>query len=168
MRSFLRSVWETGDFPAAVLFGLILITSGWLVLLPFNRSIQQTSLKRFHLATPNYLAWAIQQPIPAMYNFENQYWLSNKPLMDDQFDLSPKEFQTGEGEEKIESSYANHFPARIVTFGDGRFTHLRETKSTRYLSLQSRYRQEGLRTAMVLEPQATGGFRMTREDLPYE
>jgi hypothetical protein len=45
----------------------------WLLAMPFSRFVQQTTLNRFHLQTRSFLVWAIQAPVPAMYNFHNRY-----------------------------------------------------------------------------------------------
>ncbi len=81
--------------------------------MPWVRSVSMTTMRRFHLQTSSFIAWAIQFPIPAMYNFSNRAEIDRYPpgLVD------PLLAET-------EKRYLNHFPVRCLTFADGRCTLL--------------------------------------------
>ena len=52
---------------AVVLFSLAILS------LPFSGAARNAALRRFHLAGWPVAVWAIFQPLPSMYNFENEW-----------------------------------------------------------------------------------------------
>lgn len=164
MMQLLRQIRQTGDWQAAILVLVIAGVAGWLALMPFSQTMQMTSLKRFQLATENFSGWAIQQPIPAMYNFENRYWADRRPI--DSMRLSfGVEAARSSG---IETNYLNHFPARAFTFAESRALCLHQ-RQYRWLYLHSRYRDSELWTVMEAIPdESGGGFTLMRRELPDE
>ena len=72
MIQFLKHAIHKRDFVSLGFFCAIASIFGWLLLLPFSRGIQRQTMERFHLQTPSFAVWAAQQPIPPMYNLENE------------------------------------------------------------------------------------------------
>jgi hypothetical protein len=153
---FVRAVYRTRDILAAGLVVLMALVAAWLLALPLSPLIQSASLERFHLRSSRFLWWAVQQPIPAMYNFENRYWASRFPLERGQLDETPAH---------IETSMINHFPGRVYTFANnrGRLLHTREPH---FLYMRSRYRGRDLWTTWTAVPSPRGGMRLVRLEPP--
>lgn len=110
-QAFLRESIRARDWFALCLSGILLLIGGWLLAMPFCPPVQRSTIDRFHLATPSFGWWAVQQAIPAMYNLENRYWIAPGPPGEANLQDPPGGAPTG---------YLNHFPARIVTFADSR------------------------------------------------
>lgn len=157
MRAFIAALCRSHDAFGLSMAVLVVGVSGWILAMPVYRPIQSATLERFHLCTPNYLAWAAQQPIPSMYNFENRYWLfagsapeggsgMANPIADDQW---------------VESRVVNHFPGRLLTFGDSRYRLLGGGESC-HLVLRSRYRGNQLATIWNATASPLGGFSLSR------
>jgi hypothetical protein len=164
MVQLFRQIRQTGDWQAAILVLAIIGVAGWVGLMPFNRSIQMTSLKRFHLATDDFGTWAMQQPIPSMYNFENRYWANREPLSSMRLSFGIEAAKSS----GIETGILNHFPARAFTFAESRAVCLHQQKY-RWLYLHSRYRDSELWTAMEAIPdERGGGFTLERRELADE
>lgn len=136
-----------------VIVMLIVTIAIWLLLMPVVPAIASATLHRFHLRTQSFAAWAMQFPIPAMYNFANRYKVEA-----DQVSLisSPETVP-------LDGRMVNHFPARIFTFADGRYLHLRHGED-RWLTIESSYRGQGLRTHFHAEPAGDFGFNLRRLD----
>ncbi len=128
---------------------LVVIVVVWLVSMPICQFVQRATLERMHLQTRPFVAWVIQQPIPAMYNFYNR------------FEIRPSPWGK-EGDDSTEKGTVNHFPVRMFTFGDNRAVFLSEPKP-RQLDVWSSYRGEELHTRWVATPSAQGGFDLTNE-----
>lgn len=157
MRLFFAALRRSHDGFALVLVALVVGVSGWLLAMPFCRPIQAATLERFHLCTPSYWGWAAQQPIPSMYNFENRYWWFTGP--------APAEHRSrahlyGDAR-SIETRVVNHFPGRLLTFGDGRYRLLGNGESC-HLVLRSRYRGHELATVWNATASPCGGFDLSR------
>ncbi|MCP4890083.1 MAG: hypothetical protein GY904_26200 [Planctomycetaceae bacterium] len=144
---------EERDYGMLVIVMLIVTIAIWLLLMPVVPAIASATLHRFHLRTPSFAAWAMQFPIPAMYNFANRYKVEA-----DQVSLgsSPETVP-------LDGRMVNHFPARIFTFADGRYLHLRHGED-RWLTIESSYRGQGLRTRFHAEPAEDFGFDLHRLD----
>ncbi len=139
------------DWPSAVLLFAIVATSIWIVLNPLSQTVREVSLQRFHLANRGFAQWAILQPVPTMYNFENRYWVSERPLSEIELarpieNVINQDFRTRQ---------ANHFPARLFTFGDSRKFYL-ENRGRHFLYLSSRYRGNELKTVFEAVPTERG------------
>ena len=124
---------------------LVAVVAVWLLLLPVVPAIQIATMKRFHLATGSFAGWAIQQPIPSMYNFANRL----------EAHLPPRE-----PPEAPLWNYTNHFPPRLFTCGYERRNVLRLNKEL-WLTAESSYRGQQVSTTFNLVPQA-GGFQVRR------
>jgi hypothetical protein len=142
---------DVGFFAIA---GLVILVSGWLLSMPVCRFIQRATLNRFHFQTRSFAVWAIQQPIPAMYNFYNR------------FEISPSRVATKSTEPKStdlwDSGAVNHFPLRLFTFGDNRAVFL-PTGEPRQIEVWSSYRGEELHTRWMATPHESGGFDFAGE-----
>ena len=112
----------------------------WILLMPFVPAISRLTMRRFHLETDSFAGWAVQAPVPTMYNFANQYEIQELPegLFSPVFDAS-------------KPRYINHFPSRVLTFANGRYTLLHEGQD-RWLTFRSRYRGQTLVTKVHAKP----------------
>tara|TARA_R110002049_G_scaffold2750_9_gene22373 strand:- start:43752 stop:44213 length:462 start_codon:yes stop_codon:yes gene_type:complete len=120
---------DLGFIAIMILVGVVVV---WLLLTPLVPSVSLATMRRFHLGSESFTKWAMQFPIPAMYNFANQYEMRSLPpdLVDSILDPD-------------KDGYLNHFSARVVTFADGRYHNLREGKD-RWFVLRSDYRGRSL------------------------
>jgi hypothetical protein len=139
------------DLGYSLILGLVALVTCWLLALPFSTFVQRTSLNRFHFQTRSFASWAIQQPIPAMYNFYNRYEAD----------------QVSRGNSVIPASQGtlNHFPLRIVTFGDNR-AFILWPESPRTIDIHTSYRGQSLHTRWKASPTTDGGFRIVSEVVP--
>jgi hypothetical protein len=129
---------------------LVIITAVWLLLMPWVPSIARATINRFHLTSSSFAVWAIQFPIPTMYNFANRFEV--------------REFPEGMLDPVIETSqhrYVNHFPSRKITFANTRYRYLNEHLD-RWFNIDSSYRGQTIETRFHLKPIETGGFEVIR------
>ncbi|MGI9474824.1 MAG: hypothetical protein ACR2NZ_25055 [Rubripirellula sp.] len=138
---------DYGFIAIVALAGLVAI---WLLLMPWVPSVASHVLKRFQLQTPSFIGWAMQFPIPSMYNCANECKVQSLP--------------PGLADPVIDDGWrhVNHFPARIITFADGRYHHLLP-REDRWFRLKSSYRGQTLESTIHLEPIGKRGrFRLIR------
>ena len=140
------------DWIYRVIVALIATVAVWLLALPFCPLIQRTALERFHLQTGSFAAWALQAPVPAMYNFHNRYRLESQPWDATFF-------------ERPVMGSINHFPVRLYTFAETRPLLLPQT-DRRMLTIQSRYRGQTLTTRWSVTEVKDGGYELVDEELP--
>ena len=138
------------DYGFIAIVTLAIAVALWLLLMPWVPAIARQTMYRFHLATPSYTTWAAQFPVPSMYNFANEFKVESippgfvDPIIDDAW------------------RHVNHFPARMITFGDGRYHHLL-AREDRWFTLRSSYRGQTLESMIHLEPVGKRGlFRFHR------
>ena len=125
-------------------------------------------MRRFHLTNSSFGAWAIQQPIPAMYNFANTYEVRQWPpnvagglLVDQLLDLADDETQDFG---TIHRDHINHFPSRVATFSSQRI-HCCGPNQDRWLVTTSTYRGQRVETLTELKALGDGQFNVTRTDI---
>jgi hypothetical protein len=111
---------------------LVIGIACWLSAMPFCQFIQRTTFNRYHLQTRSFAAWAIQAPVPAMYNFYNRYQIEPQPWDATLFS------------QPIVGTI-NHFPVRLLTFADNRPLMLPHT-DRQMLTVRSEYRGQSLTT----------------------
>ncbi len=142
------------DHGFIAILSLLVLVAAWLLLMPVVPSIASSTMHRFHLRTSSFAWWVAQFPIPPMYNFANRYETSDIPpgFVDPIL-------------ESREKRYINHFPARVLTFANGRYQHLHHG-TDRWLTIESSYRGQQLKTRFHAEPKEGNGFRLIR--LPPE
>ncbi len=70
---FVRAMLCKPDAVALCLVVPILIFLILIAFLAASRTVQEVAIRRFHLNGVAFGAWALLQPVPSMYNFEN-YW----------------------------------------------------------------------------------------------
>lgn len=126
------------DYGMFAIITLIVLIAIWLIAMPLVPAIARATLNRFHLNTSSFVRWAVQFPIPAMYNFANRY-----EVRLEEGDLATPNVEA----ERL----VNHFPARIFTFADGRYFHLRHGSDC-WLLMESSYRGQSVRTCWHAEP----------------
>ena len=171
MLSLLKQSWKSKDVPSLFLLVVIVTAAAWISVLPLSSTVQETFLRRFHLASAGFPSWAIQQTIPSMYNFENKVWISSERLMQheiDQLDNDESRVANSSADNKInvQSSMVNHFPTRLATFADSR-AQLKHTPNG-YLYLRSRYRGKEIKTTYELEPGTHTEFKLRRVATSFE
>lgn len=141
---------------------IVVVNVAWLLLMPWVPAIASATLHRFHLRSGSFATWAIQFPIPSMYNFGNRFQVSTIPpgmvdsLLEMPLDGSSPTIAP-------EPRYINHFPARVVTFADLRYRYLSDGKD-RWITITSTYRGERLETKIHAKPKPDGGFEFVRLD----
>lgn len=140
------------DWGFYVIVALIAAVTLWLLSLPLCPFVQRTALRRFHLQTGQFAAWAVQAPVPAMYSFHNRYRLESQPWDATFFD-------------RPVTGSINHFPIRIYTFAETRPLLLPQT-DRRMLTVESRYRGQSLTTRWIVTEAQDGGYELADEELP--
>jgi hypothetical protein len=139
---------DTGFIAIVALVAVIAI---WLLLTPVVPSIASASLNRFHLRSRSFAVWAIQFPIPTMYNFANRFEVRKVPVGP----IDPILEENGK-------RYLNHFPARVLTFFNTRYRHLNEG-TDRWVTIESSYRGQTVTTRFHAKPKADAqGFDLIR------
>ncbi len=136
------------DYGFIAIVTFIAFNAIWLLLMPWVPSIASATIHRFHLRTGSFALWAIQQPIPSMYNFANRYEVRDLPpgLLDPIIDTTEKR-------------YINHFPTRILTFANTRYRFLVDGKD-HWITVDTSYRGQTLETRFHAKPRESGGFDM--------
>jgi hypothetical protein len=135
-------------------FGIIVVLAAliavWLLWMPWSAEITRITMRRFQLQTESFLAWAVQFPIPAMYNFANEAEIDAYPpgLVDPLFAES-------------ETRYLNHFPVRCITFADGRYHYLHEGRD-RWITVETRYRGRSLESRFHAHVNPDGRVELNR------
>ncbi|MFK7767358.1 MAG: hypothetical protein AB8B55_09065 [Mariniblastus sp.] len=175
MVQLIKQIWITKDISSMVLLGTILGVALWIVALPFSTTVQDTYLKRFHLDSKNFVAWAVQQPVPAMYNFENRVCFSDREISETEFAQAlvraPDEKLArviGPVDEETDSAHQsvpvfktiNHFPTRAFTFADAIYEHKENLNGFVYMT--TRYRGRELRSVFQITPVADSEFEVKR------
>jgi hypothetical protein len=148
------------DFGFVAIVTLVGCHALWLLLMPVVPAIASATLHRFHLRTRSFSLWAVQQPIPSMYNFANRYEVS---------EISPYFLSAGflandflaPVIETDNRRYINHFPTRVLTFANRREFYLADG-TDRWVTLESTYRGQTLRSKYHAQPRSAGGFDMLR------
>ncbi len=155
---------RTRDFGFLTLLCLVGLVVTWLLLMPWVEAITRTTMRRFHLQCDSFAKFAIQFPVPAMYNFANTVQVT---------EMSPEWRETLLGDplfgdsmleelgETGKSRYVNHFPARRITFSDARYEHL-QSGQDRWFTLRSSYRGQHMTSTYHLKPRDQGGYEMVR------
>ena len=172
MKTLIKSIWLSRDLASATLLALITLAAFWILLLPLNQTVQKTFLARFHLDSSSFSIWAVQQPIPSMYNFENRVWISAVPITQSDLNQASSDQKNAPPRvstpatlvldlENIETEQINHFPTRAFTFGKTRWI-LKQQSETRYYYLSSRYRDVEHNSAYRLSPISDRQFAVTR------
>ncbi len=153
----------------SLIYVVIAMIAMWILLMPWVPAIAAVSMRRFHLTSSSFVWWAIQQPIPSMYNFCNTFEIRQWPpgvtnsLVSDPlfFDLSSdKTIDFG----KIHADHINHFPSRVLTFSDHRI-HCCSSNQNRWLVTVSTYRGQRIETLTQAKPVGGGRFLLTRTEL---
>ena len=151
MLQFIKQIWDSKDLASGILLAAIAAVACWIVALPFSSSVQTAYLKRFHLATPSFIAWSAQQTVPTMYNFENRYWIAPQPLTGaETFEASKNGGNSGQEIVGLESGMLNHFPTRKITFGDARSVLNKDPNAYFYFS--SKYRGREIQSSFRMSP----------------
>jgi hypothetical protein len=128
----------------------VIVIAVWLLLMPIVPAIASATLQRFHLRTRSFPVWAIQFPIPSMYNFANRYQVFEAPH--------------GQSEPTVDR-YCNHFPARLMTFSDARFRYFRQSED-RWFTIESSYAGLTLQSRFHAKAKGARGFELVRLPSP--
>jgi hypothetical protein len=141
---------QARDYGFLAIVLLVIVVAVWLLLMPFVPAIASATLHRFHLRSKSFPLWAIQQPIPSMYNFANRFEVREYPpgLVDPILDSTEKR-------------YINHFPTRVLTFANTRYLHLRKAED-RWVTIDSTYRGQTVETRFHAKALDGGGFELVR------
>ena len=141
------------DFGFIAIIALVGVIVLWLLLTPLVPAVASATLHRFHLRSSSFSVWAIQFPIPTMYNFANRFEVREIPLGIVDPIL-----------EESERRYLNHYPSRVVTFFNTRYRHLHD-RQDRWITIESAYRGQRLETRLHAHLREDGeGFDLIRLD----
>mgnify|MGYP001820419556 FL=1 len=157
-----RLAAQRPDWMYRILVTALLLVAVWLLAMPWVPAIARCTMKRFHLQTDSFAAWAIQQPIPPMYSFANTTEVRNRPpISADQ----PASESSGSSEDNavLAGRFINHFPTREFTFANGRVRHLLD-RSSRWFVFRSAYRGQTVESVYRLDPAAEHGWTVLRMD----
>jgi hypothetical protein len=145
-----RAQGEARDWGFRAIVVLVALIAVWLLWMPWSVEITRITMRRFQLQTNSFLMWAVQFPIPAMYNFANEAEIDPYPpgLVDPIFAES-------------ETRYLNHFPVRCITFGDGRYHYLQEGRD-RWITVETRYRGRRLESRFHAHVNPDGRVELIR------
>ena len=136
---------------------LIAVIAIWVLVMPVVPEIASTTLRRFHLRTGSFAGWAVQFPIPAMYNFANTYQVRKWP----EGAMEGLQVMIDDDEAIIQARYVNHFPSRVITFGRQRHDFL-SPKEDRWYKLESSYRRLELVSYVKLNYDQDSGYTYVR------
>jgi hypothetical protein len=130
---------------------LVVLVALWLLAIPFSGRVAAVALNRFQLQSTSFFRFAIQLPVPSMYNFANWYAVSSVPpgSIDQRVEI------------EVEKGYINHFPSRVFTWAEGRSYNF-EDGQDRWVTLKSSYRGLTLQTRWHARPDGRGGFELLR------
>jgi len=136
--------------------GLVAVVAIWLILTPLVPTVAATTMRRFHLRSDSFWQWAIQFPIPTMYNFANRYRVQDYPPdLADPLLADPLVTES-------EYRFLNHFPARIFTFADNRYYFLQDGRD-HWLTIETNYRGQTIESTIHARAKADGvGFDYVR------
>ncbi len=144
----IRALRHSRDrFAYAVLVALG-VYSASVLMMPISTRARELAVRRFHASGWNFTAWAMLQPLPWMYNFENR--LSVTYARGEQRQCQPL------------AEFVNHQPyGRLFTPHD-RYWY-RECGGAR-VRLSSTYRGLSIETIYVVEPAASARGLVVRSD----
>ncbi len=144
------------DLGFHALVGLLGLVAIWLLAMPLVPAVTESTMHRFHLTTPSFSWWAIQQPIPSMYNFDNRFEMQRQPRG------SGKPILHGiHSREKVASGQVNHFPASRITSALANTTYSGDLEDW-WFTLITGYRGIEKRSYYHLQAREDGGFEMIR------
>jgi len=135
--------WSTRLFYAS----LVAVTL-WILPLLVAPGMIETVMRRFHLSSKSYPEWYLQQVVPAMYSFGNEYARSVADLPLDRVFTDPK---------PVPTLWVNHYPPRLFTFGN----RARAGRPPFFIYCRSRFRGHELLTKIRVNGDDEGGFQMT-------
>ncbi|QDT08836.1 hypothetical protein [Planctomycetes bacterium K23_9] len=147
------------DLSYRVVCGMIIAVVVWMLLMPFVPSVAMSTMRRFHLASDSFVLWCVQQPVPSMYNFANQFHARKTPLGFPETILSLDDQEVGD-----DWRYINHFPTRRLTFADGRYDLLRYSKN-QWLEFKTTYRGQELNSLIHAKPVGPGEYEVIRKEI---
>lgn len=131
--SFVRSARREGDRLALAFAVVIGLHAACVAAIGTSPEVAGFFMRRFHLRSESFAAWAATAAMPWMYNFENRARHSEAPLSAAQLAAS----------RDANWLHENHQPARTFTFADGRARFLARP-GLHYFYLETRYRDEVL------------------------
>ena len=160
----MKRYWREDPVFVLVMVGVLTVTA-WLLATPVVGWVSMATMRRFHLHSENYVTWAAQFPIPAMYNFANRFryrrvYGDDVPIESivPVFDL---EGQSVNPPEMTPWRYLNHFPTRVMTFADGRYRYGR-TGWPYEFEIESRYGDQLVRSLFRWRRTEEGVYVITR------
>ena len=138
--------------PATVLFAAAIVTcAGFLLALPFSRTIQGVIVRKYCLAYDSFVPWAGLQLVPSMYNFGNRLWVSTREIP-----ISSLEWEVRKTDPLlIQDRWINHYPLVLR-----RLDLVREHPGQpMYVYCGSRYRGHEWITEIVVSEDSHSGIR---------
>jgi len=153
MRRFARAVIRDRDVPALAITLAVLLYSVCILLLPVSDGARRAAERRFQLSGWTFGAWALFQPVPSMYNFENRWEVAAAPSSD----------RRAEDCTEAVSGYINHHIYNRILLPASR-ARLDRCAPAR-VTFTSTYRGTSVETTYLVRHDAAGGrgLRVTPE-----
>ncbi len=146
------------DLSYRVVCGLIIVVVIWLLLTPFVPAVAMSTMRRFQLASKSFAWWALQQPVPSMYNFANQTQVRSTPP-----GFPEPIISLADENDDRRWRYINHYPTRQLTFANARYAWLREGKD-QWLETKTSYRGQVLTSVIHAKYVGEGKYEFLREN----
>ena len=140
IRDFLGAIRTRRDVPALCIVGAVCVCAVLILTIPFSDGARRTAERRFHQAGLSFPTWALLQPVPAMYSFDNRWSATGIPA-------------AGAGEYCSSNGRLPHHVAGIIVLARVRFFRCGVPIELR---LRSTYRGTTVETVYRVEPAPTG------------
>lgn len=144
MDSPIKGLWQLANHrnPITVIVcSLILLTTIFLISMPFCPWSQRQIMEKFHLKSGSFLQWAAWQFVPSMYNFANETWVRPRPFGD----------QPDDGSLDTIHYRINHYPLRYASFTSDMRAQYKNSKRPVYFYIRSSYRGQALVSVYQLQ-----------------
>lgn len=145
--------WRSASRSFRALVTLIGAMAVLCVALPLCPPLQREAMRHMHLESSSLLWWSAFHLKPAMYNFENEYFLSPRPLTAENADE-----ETPPHKPDGDHRFLNHYPLQVPLWYYR--PQLGVPGRRVYVLLRSRYRGEEVITRLVIQADERGHLKI--------
>jgi len=121
-------------------------------------------MRRFHLVSPSFWAWAISQPMPSMYSFSNTFDVRDSTPDDRELQVADAAYAGKRHPDCLHREYVNHYPGQVVAFGEVRLGLCRPNQR-RWVVTTSTYRGQRIVVVTQVMPVGHRRFVVTRREV---
>jgi hypothetical protein len=137
----------------SLLVVFVVVCTGFLVSMPFSRTVQGAVVKKYCLSNDSFVSWAGLQLVPSMYNFGNRLWVTSEGVSGSSLDWESKEIAPP----FLQNRWMNHYSLILRRMG-----YVRENLGNpTHVFCGSRYRQHEWVTELVVSEVPSAGLRYT-------